>query len=108
MLGCQFRCSLNIYNIFLFRCGYKKVGGTIVTKHDREMSERSNGRRMMEFPPGIDTGDGAALNGPQIQVSNAVYNKIRWGPITNNLIGTILFTLGSRCPYKRELGICVL
>jgi hypothetical protein len=32
---------------------------------------------MMEFPPGIETGDGAALNGPQIQVSNAVYNKIR-------------------------------
>jgi hypothetical protein len=26
---------------------------------------------------GIETGDGAALNGPQIQVSNAVYNKIR-------------------------------
>jgi hypothetical protein len=35
------------------RCGYKKIGGQIVTKHDREMSERSNGRRMMEFPPGI-------------------------------------------------------
>ncbi len=48
-----------------------------MTKHDREMSERSNGRRMMEFPPGIHTGDGAALNGPQIQVSNSVYNKIR-------------------------------
>ena len=59
------------------RCGYKKIGGQIVTKHDREISERSNGRRMMEFPPGIETGDGAATNGPQIHVSNAVYNKIR-------------------------------
>jgi len=26
---------------------------------------------------GIETGDGAALKGPQMQVSNAVYNKIR-------------------------------
>jgi hypothetical protein len=72
--------TFNLYIWFLFllyRCGYKKVGGQIVTKHDREMSERSNGRRMMEFPPGIHTGDGAALNGPQIQVSNSVYNKIR-------------------------------
>ena len=73
------------FGIFNFdRCGYKKVGGQIVTKHDREMSERSNGRRMMEFPPGIHTGDGAALNGPQIQVSNSVYNKIRSGLLTRH------------------------
>ncbi len=25
------------------KCGYKKIGGTIVTKHDREISQRSNG-----------------------------------------------------------------
>ena len=54
------------------RCGYKKVGDSIVTKHDREISERNNGKRIMEFPPGIETGDGG---GCDMQLSNAVYNK---------------------------------
>ena len=54
------------------RCGYKKVGDNIVTKHDREISERNNGKRIMEFPPGIETGDGG---GCDMQLSNAVYNK---------------------------------
>lgn len=56
------------------KCGYKKVGNSIVTKHDREISERNNGKRIMEFPPGIETGDGG---GCDMQLSNAVYNKIR-------------------------------
>ena len=54
--------------------GYKKVGDQIITKHDKEMSQRSNGRRIMEFPPGIQTGDGGGMD---MQLSNAVYNKIR-------------------------------
>jgi RIO kinase 3 len=54
------------------RCGYKKIGATIVTKHDREISERNNGKRIMEFPPGIETGDGGGLD---MQLSNSVYNK---------------------------------
>ncbi len=54
------------------RCGYKKVGDSIVTKHDREISQRNNGRRIMEFPPGIETGDGGGLD---MQLPNSVYNK---------------------------------
>ena len=54
------------------KCGYKKVGNSIITKHDKEASERNNGKRIMEFPPGIETGDGGAWD---MQLSNAVYNK---------------------------------
>ena len=56
------------------KTGFKKVGSSIVTKHDREISERNNGKRIMEFPPGIETGDGG---GCDMQLSNAVYNKLR-------------------------------
>ncbi len=57
------------------RRGYRKsADGTIVTKHDAEASQRENGKRIMEFPPGIETGDGGGLD---MQLSNAVYNKIR-------------------------------
>ena len=57
------------------RCGYRRAAdGTIVTKHDREQSQRENGKRIMEFPPGIETGDGGGFD---MQLSNAVYNKIR-------------------------------
>ncbi len=76
------------------KCGYKKVGSTIVTKHDKEISQRSNGegstystfgesllttvalyagKRMMDFPD-IATGDGGGLD---VQLSNPVYNEIR-------------------------------
>ena len=48
------------------------MGNNIVTKHDRELSERNNGKRIMEFPPGIETGDGG---GWDMQLSNAVYNE---------------------------------
>ena len=54
------------------KAGFKKVGNNIVTKHDRELSERNNGKRIMEFPPGIETGDGG---GWDMQLSNAVYNE---------------------------------
>ncbi|XP_059098502.1 serine/threonine-protein kinase RIO3-like [Tigriopus californicus] len=56
------------------RCGYKQVDGKTITKHDSELSQRSNGRRIMEFPPGIDTGDGGGI---EMKLSNQVYNKIR-------------------------------
>ena len=57
------------------KCGYKKLPeGKYVTKHDKEISQRSNGKRIMEFNCGIETGDGGGLD---MQLSNAVYNKIR-------------------------------
>lgn len=55
-------------------CGYKKVGDKLVTKHDREISQRTNAKRVMEFPPGIETGDGGGFD---MHLSNGVYNKIR-------------------------------
>jgi len=56
------------------RCGYKKIGDKMVTKHDKEITQRENAKRIMEFPPGIHTGDGGGFD---MQVSNKVYNKIR-------------------------------
>ena len=57
------------------RCGYRKAAdGTIVTKHDKEQSQRENGKRIMELEMGIETGDGGGLD---MQLSNQVYNKIR-------------------------------
>ena len=56
------------------KAGFKKVGNNIVTKHDRELSERNNGKRIMEFPAGIETGDGG---GWDMKLSNAVYNELR-------------------------------
>ena len=56
------------------RCGFKKVGDKVVTKHDKELSQRENAKRIMEFPPGIHTGDGGSFD---MQINNKVYNKIR-------------------------------
>jgi len=56
------------------RCGFKKIGEKIVTKHDMEISKRENAKRIMELSPGIDTGDGGGFD---MQLSNKVYNKIR-------------------------------
>jgi len=55
-------------------CGYKKIGEKVITKHDKEISQRENAKRIMEFPPGIQTGDGGGFD---MQLSNKVYNKIR-------------------------------
>ena len=38
--------------------GVKKNGENVVTKHDKELSQRKNAKRIMEFPPGLDMGDG--------------------------------------------------
>lgn len=56
------------------KCGYKKIGDSFITKHDTEICHRSNGKRIMEFPPGIETGDGGKFD---MQLSNPVYNNIR-------------------------------
>ena len=56
------------------RRGYKKKGETIVTKHDSDITQRTNAKRVMEFPPGISTGDGGGFD---MHLSNQVYNKIR-------------------------------
>ena len=38
--------------------GVKKNGDTVVSKHDKELSQRKNAKRIMEFPPGLDVRDG--------------------------------------------------
>ena len=41
----------------------------MVTKHDLTMNQRRNACKVMEFPPCIQTGDGAAFD---MQLSNKV------------------------------------
>ncbi|XP_011698127.1 PREDICTED: serine/threonine-protein kinase RIO3-like, partial [Wasmannia auropunctata] len=58
------------------RCGYKKMGkdSQIVTKHDILMSSRINACRVLQFPPGIHTGD---TGGFDVKLNNKVYNTLR-------------------------------
>ncbi|XP_011869834.1 PREDICTED: serine/threonine-protein kinase RIO3 [Vollenhovia emeryi] len=57
------------------RCGYKKGNDSqIVTKHDILMSSRINACRVLQFPPGIDTGD---TGGFDVKLNNKVYNTLR-------------------------------
>ncbi|XP_008550956.1 serine/threonine-protein kinase RIO3-like [Microplitis mediator] len=58
------------------RCGYKKTntGSEIVTKHDILMSSRINACRVLEFPPGISTGD---TGGFDVKLNNNVFNSLR-------------------------------
>merc|ERR1719209_2375760 len=56
------------------RSGFKMMGDKMVTKHDKEINQRENAKRVMEFPPGIQTGDGGGFD---MQLSNKVYNKIK-------------------------------
>ncbi|CAL1679343.1 unnamed protein product [Lasius platythorax] len=58
------------------RCGYKKMGKDcqIVTKHDMLMSSRINACRVLQFPPGIHTGD---TGGFDVKLNNKVYNTLR-------------------------------
>ncbi|KYM75479.1 Serine/threonine-protein kinase RIO3 [Atta colombica] len=57
------------------RCGYKKMGkdSRIVTKHDILMSSRINACRLLQFPPGIHTGD---TGGFDVKLNNKVYNSL--------------------------------
>ncbi|KAJ9586222.1 hypothetical protein L9F63_020131 [Diploptera punctata] len=56
------------------KCGYKKQGSEMVTKHDITMSGRRNACRVMEFPPEFQTGDGGGFD---MQLSNKVYNSLK-------------------------------
>ncbi|XP_076291550.1 serine/threonine-protein kinase RIO3 [Lasioglossum baleicum] len=58
------------------RCGYKKMGegSQIVTKHDMLMSSRINACRVLQFPPGIHTGD---TGGFDVKLNNKVFNSLR-------------------------------
>lgn len=58
------------------RRGYKKIGegSEIVTKHDMLMSSRINACRVLEFPPGIQTGD---TGGFDAKLNNKVFNSLR-------------------------------
>ncbi|XP_034936966.1 serine/threonine-protein kinase RIO3-like [Chelonus insularis] len=58
------------------RCGYKKnaEGSGIVTKHDVLMSSRINACRVLEFPPGISTGD---TGGFDVKLNNKVFNSLK-------------------------------
>lgn len=63
----------------LQRCGYKKIinddeQSQIVTKHDILMSSRMNACRVLEFPPGIETGD---TGGFDVKLGNRVFNDLR-------------------------------
>ncbi|EFN80105.1 serine/threonine-protein kinase RIO3 [Harpegnathos saltator] len=57
-------------------CGYKKVegGSQIVTKHDILRSSRLNACRVLQFPPGISTGD---TGGFDVKLDNKVFNILR-------------------------------
>lgn len=50
-------------------CGYVKHGKGIVTKHDLAISGRKNAERIMNLPPGINTGDGGGFD---MHLSNKV------------------------------------
>ncbi|XP_053983195.1 serine/threonine-protein kinase RIO3-like [Hylaeus anthracinus] len=58
------------------RSGYKKLGegSQIVTKHDMLMSSRINACRVLQFPPGIHTGD---TGGFDVKLNNKVFNSLR-------------------------------
>ncbi|XP_076635173.1 serine/threonine-protein kinase RIO3 [Colletes latitarsis] len=58
------------------RCGYKRLGegSQIVTKHDMVMCSRINACRVLQFPPGIDTGD---TEGFDVKLNNKVFNSLR-------------------------------
>lgn len=46
----------------------------IITKHDIEMSSRINACRVLQFPPGIETGD---TGGFDVKLNNKVFNTLR-------------------------------
>lgn len=50
--------------------GYVKHGEKMVTKHDLAISGRKNAVRIMNLPPGINTGDGGGFD---MQLSNKVH-----------------------------------
>lgn len=55
-------------------CGYAWHGDEIVTKHDEKIVGRKNAQRIMNLPPGVNTGDGGGFD---MEISNNVYNKLQ-------------------------------
>ena len=60
----------------LGRCGYARSqkSGQIRTKHDSVIAQRKNAKKVMEFPPGMRTGDGGGFD---MNLSNRVYNQLK-------------------------------
>lgn len=54
--------------------GIARQGKNITTKHDATVCGRRNACRVMEFPPGISTGDGGSFD---MQLPNNVYNSLK-------------------------------
>lgn len=61
-------------------CGYVKCGAKIVTKHDLNISGRKNAERIMNLPPGINTGDGGGFD---MHLPNKVFNKLYRSALTD-------------------------
>lgn len=53
-------------------CGYLNDNGNVVTKHDISLNGQRNMKKLMSFPPHVQTGDGAASD---FEISNKVYNR---------------------------------
>lgn len=53
-------------------CGYGMQNGSMITIHDMALSGRKNACKIMSFPPGIRTGDGAGFD---LQLPNKVFNR---------------------------------
>ncbi|GAB6023927.1 hypothetical protein CHUAL_008658 [Chamberlinius hualienensis] len=54
--------------------GISKRGNVITTKHDATICGQRNACRVMEFPPGFETGDGGGFD---MKLSNRVYNRLK-------------------------------
>lgn len=50
-------------------CGYTRHNNQMVTKHDKTITGRRNAERVMNFPPGFNTGDAGGFD---MQISNNV------------------------------------
>ena len=51
--------------------GVKKNGDTVISKHDKELSQRKNAKRIMEFPPGLDIRDGGGGAQVRLELSSS-------------------------------------
>ncbi|RXG57347.1 Serine/threonine-protein kinase RIO3 [Armadillidium vulgare] len=54
-------------------CGYTRHNNQMITKHDKTLTGRRNAEKVMNFPPGFNTGDGGGFD---MQIPNKVYNRL--------------------------------
>lgn len=66
----------NERNPVIGRSGFSQTNSQITTKHDANVCGRRNACKIMEFPPGVETGDGGA-HGFNMKLSNKVYNVLK-------------------------------